>query len=262
MSENIGANIKRIRKSRGLTQNEVADMLFTTSQNISRVESGNGEPSVEMLIALSDLFDVSVDELLCRDNIHERELLDKVRAYMKNANSGETPEKIFSICKNILDGRFLAYCDEKEANDIATYSTISSRYMTGVYSDISGIPRIFAAVESSKVELNDSRAAILSDVFRVLSDKTIIRIINRISALSQIKKFYDKASLCTVLDINEGVFEQVIASLTALGLITQNTLTINDNVTTLYRPQINEEIVLLLALADLLYNESPDGNVH
>lgn len=262
MSEKIGANIKRIRKLRGFTQNEVADMLFTTAQNISRVESGNGEPSVEMLIGLSKIFDVSVDMLLCRDEIHERELLERVRNYLKTANSAKTPSKIFSICKNILDGRFLAYFNESEITDTATYSKISSCYMTGVYSDISDRPRIFAAVESSKVELNDGRADTISDVFRVLSDKTLIQIINRISALSQTGKSYDRASLCAVLEIEEDNFECVIASLTALRLITQNTLIINGNATTIYCPNINVEIVLLLSVADLLYNESADGNVH
>ena len=64
MSKSIGENIKAIRKSLGLTQTEVAEKLYTTPQNISRVESGEGEPTAEMLIGMAEVFNVSVDTLV------------------------------------------------------------------------------------------------------------------------------------------------------------------------------------------------------
>lgn len=83
MSEKTGENIRKIRRSLGYTQTEVAEKLFTTAQNISRVESGDGEPTVEMLIGLSELFGVSIDTLLCHDVRSESELMDRVRLCLK-----------------------------------------------------------------------------------------------------------------------------------------------------------------------------------
>ena len=74
MSGDIGVNIKKLRKERGLTQNDIAEKLFTTPQNVSRVESGDGEPTVEMLINMADIFNVSVDTLVGRRQIFESEI--------------------------------------------------------------------------------------------------------------------------------------------------------------------------------------------
>ncbi len=53
-----------LRKEKGLSQNELAEMLYVTRQAVSRWETGEAAPSVDNLIALRDLYGVSVDYLL------------------------------------------------------------------------------------------------------------------------------------------------------------------------------------------------------
>jgi len=53
-----------LRKTGGLTQNELAEKLNVSRQAISRWELGTATPDVENLIAISDLFGVTLDELL------------------------------------------------------------------------------------------------------------------------------------------------------------------------------------------------------
>ena len=60
----IGENIKRIRRERNLTQEEVATHLGISFQSISKWERGDGYPDITMLPVLSDYFGISVDDLL------------------------------------------------------------------------------------------------------------------------------------------------------------------------------------------------------
>ncbi len=75
MSITLGKNIKAFRKSKGFTQEELADLLNITPQAVSKWESGNGLPDVSMLIPLAKILGVSTDSLLGYDNILENEEL-------------------------------------------------------------------------------------------------------------------------------------------------------------------------------------------
>ena len=56
--------LQELRKSRGLTQEELAAALFVSRTAISKWESGRGIPNIESLKAISGFFSVSIDELL------------------------------------------------------------------------------------------------------------------------------------------------------------------------------------------------------
>ncbi len=54
------------RKLNGFTQREVAEHLGIAQPSYIRYENGSSQPSLENLVKLADLFDVSVDYLLGR----------------------------------------------------------------------------------------------------------------------------------------------------------------------------------------------------
>ena len=60
----LAHNIKKYRKRKGLTQDELAQRLYMTPQNISKWECGISIPDVEKLCALADVFGISVDRLI------------------------------------------------------------------------------------------------------------------------------------------------------------------------------------------------------
>lgn len=60
----VGMNIKNMRNKKNMTQKELAKKLFVTTQAISRWENNKTEPSINSLILLADIFDISLDELL------------------------------------------------------------------------------------------------------------------------------------------------------------------------------------------------------
>ena len=57
------------RKMFGYTQREVAKFLGMTQPSYIRYENGKSEPSLENLVKLADIFDVSTDYLLGRTDI-------------------------------------------------------------------------------------------------------------------------------------------------------------------------------------------------
>lgn len=67
----LGENIRKLRQARGLTQQQLADIMGASNYTtISKWESGANSPRGGDLVKLSELFNVSVDELLgINDNI-------------------------------------------------------------------------------------------------------------------------------------------------------------------------------------------------
>ena len=63
----LGENLQRLRKEKGLSQEDVAQKLFVSRQSVSKWENGNAEPGVENLKALANLYGVTLDELVGRE---------------------------------------------------------------------------------------------------------------------------------------------------------------------------------------------------
>ncbi len=60
--------LKNEREKRGWTQADLADKLHVSRQSVSKWETGKNYPSIEVIIALSDLFGITIDEMLRSDN--------------------------------------------------------------------------------------------------------------------------------------------------------------------------------------------------
>lgn len=60
----LGEKLTQARKAAGLTQADVAAKLNVSRQAVSRWESGQSKPSTEKLLALGELYGVSIDQLL------------------------------------------------------------------------------------------------------------------------------------------------------------------------------------------------------
>ena len=61
--------LQELRKEKGMTQEELAKELFVSRTAISKWESGRGYPSIDSLKEISRYFSVSIDELICSDEI-------------------------------------------------------------------------------------------------------------------------------------------------------------------------------------------------
>lgn len=74
----IAENLKRLRKSRDLTQEDAAEILGVSAQSISKWERGDTCPDISMLPSLANMYKISVDELIGMDKINEAEARGKI----------------------------------------------------------------------------------------------------------------------------------------------------------------------------------------
>lgn len=61
--------LQELRKKKGLTQEELAEIIFVSRTAVSKWESGRGMPSIESLKAISKFFAVSLDDLLSGEEL-------------------------------------------------------------------------------------------------------------------------------------------------------------------------------------------------
>ena len=78
----FGEKLQELRKNKGMTQEELAEMLYVSRTAISKWESGRGYPSIDSLKEISGFFHVSIDDLLSGEallTIAERENAASIR---------------------------------------------------------------------------------------------------------------------------------------------------------------------------------------
>ena len=83
--------LQELRKNRSLTQEELAEALFVSRTAISKWESGRGYPSIDSLREISRYFSVTIDDLICSEEMisvaenEKKEFADKSLSLICNA---------------------------------------------------------------------------------------------------------------------------------------------------------------------------------
>lgn len=90
----LGSNILELRKKKGLSQEELSEMVGVTRQTISNWELNETQPNPEQLKLLSKTLNVSIDELL--DNDIKSVLIEKTIKTEKNSS------QVLKVVKIIL----------------------------------------------------------------------------------------------------------------------------------------------------------------
>ncbi len=80
----LGDKIYNLRQEKGLSQNELADLLDVSRQSVSKWEIGASVPDIDKLIKLSEIFSVSIDSLV-KDS---EEISSSSPEYPEEANNG------------------------------------------------------------------------------------------------------------------------------------------------------------------------------
>ena len=78
---NLGTQIKKHRGALALSQEELAEKIFVSRQSVSNWENNKTYPDIKSLLMLSELFEISVDELIRGDvNIMKKEISEQEQA--------------------------------------------------------------------------------------------------------------------------------------------------------------------------------------
>ena len=98
-----GAEIRRLRENKQLTQEELAAVLHVSSKAVSKWETGKGFPDISLLEPLAKALDLSVIELLAGAKVHNRN---------RSADMRKGKFYICPICGNVIhaSGEALVSC--------------------------------------------------------------------------------------------------------------------------------------------------------
>ncbi len=72
--QKIGAFLKKLRKDKGLTQEQLAEHFYVSSRTVSRWETGSNMPDVDTLIDIADFYNVDIREII--DGERKSETMD------------------------------------------------------------------------------------------------------------------------------------------------------------------------------------------
>ena len=101
----LGEKIKRIRKNRNLTQEQLAEMIDIAPRNLSRIEVGESFVSAETLDRLLTALNVTAEELFSYEHIKDsKELLAEIYTYIDGIKSNKRRlEKIYRMIKFVIE---------------------------------------------------------------------------------------------------------------------------------------------------------------
>ena len=75
--------LQKLRKEKGYSQEQLADLLDVSRQSVSKWESGTTYPEMDKLLSLCKIFNVSLDELT-NDEITDKNIRDKKKNNFSN----------------------------------------------------------------------------------------------------------------------------------------------------------------------------------
>ena len=124
--EKIGKFIKELRNEKNISQNELSEEIHVTRQAISNWENGKAIPDSDILLTLSSLFGVSINEILSGErNTSENNLRDITLQLIDENNSKKRKIKIILFTSVLLITSlvvfFLGYYFINNYNSIKVY---------------------------------------------------------------------------------------------------------------------------------------------
>ncbi|MDT2848242.1 helix-turn-helix transcriptional regulator [Vagococcus carniphilus] len=123
----ISKKIKEFRKSNNLTQKELGQILNVSDKTISSWEVGRNYPDLETIVAISDLFEISLDELLRGD----KEMLEQITedTQVRKVQSKKIRYMMLGLCVLVIFVLVLGY-KSMYSQEVVKSSQIESIKMT------------------------------------------------------------------------------------------------------------------------------------
>lgn len=75
-TKRIGAFLKELRKENGMTQEQLGERVGVSNKTVSRWETGNYMPPIESLSMLSDIYNISINEILAGERVDDKEFTE------------------------------------------------------------------------------------------------------------------------------------------------------------------------------------------
>ncbi len=95
--QKIGTFLKELRKEKGFTQEQLAESLNVSRRTVSRWETGSNMPDLDLLMEISDLYEVDLREMLNGERKSEekmnKEMEQAVLQAAEYSNAGKNAQR-------------------------------------------------------------------------------------------------------------------------------------------------------------------------
>ena len=127
MQETFGQRLQRLRKNASLTQEEVATKLNMTGQAVSKWENDVSAPDISVLVELSDILGVTLDELLGKERetalIPQEQRKDVDKMFFRIKVLSKEGDKVnvnlpLALAKVFLDGGVMNALPQVNGKDV------------------------------------------------------------------------------------------------------------------------------------------------
>lgn len=98
----FGKRLKKLREQRGLTQEELSNMLDVEWQHVSRLENGKNLPSCNLLISIAEVFDIDIRELTDYEYLDKNSNIDVLINNLLKIATDEQKIVFYKILNAIL----------------------------------------------------------------------------------------------------------------------------------------------------------------
>lgn len=100
IKKQLGAKIKRIRKIRGLTQEQLAEQVNIATRTLCGIENGENFVTAETFEKICEIFNITGSELFSSDHLKpQEELINEIISDIKNLKDRYKIETIYKIVK-------------------------------------------------------------------------------------------------------------------------------------------------------------------
>ncbi len=105
VKKSFGEKVKRLRKKRNLTQEQLAEVIDISPRNLSKIEVGDCFVKAETLEKLLAALGVTTEELFANDHIKTNdELISQINFYINTAkDDNRMLEKIYKILRDLVE---------------------------------------------------------------------------------------------------------------------------------------------------------------
>ena len=90
----MGMFLKELRKAKGLTQEQLAEVLNVSNRTVSRWETGSNMPDISMLVEIAEFYDVSIPEIIYGERKSENMDKETRETVVAMAEYGQNTAKI------------------------------------------------------------------------------------------------------------------------------------------------------------------------
>ena len=256
---NIGANIKKYRQKKDMTQEMLASIVGVTGQAVSKWECGESIPDGMLFIPIADALEVSLDRLCGYEKVYEYDAYTAIQNLIINLSESEQMEKVREICwqtqKALFSDNLKFEYTPDEMEKLKYMSAITNDYGFTIISNQHDLP-FYSLFPNPKKGFGSiiKNAEHYHKIFGALGDEYVLKALFALYA-KEFNYTFEKEVLAQECEIPEDKIDDVLNKLRLFGLREPTNYEIDSKPRTLYTIWQKYSIMsVLIMLHETVYN--------